>query len=186
MNKEVKDFRKVAELAGRRTNVFGEVLNDNCKYFSSRYDKNMECYRDKYSDKVKELCNKWNIDSVRVLSTTKWIGDYGMIWNQGSSYINDKFIYRYIRTLYDVNVSEKYWYVDEYNNYYYVPGGYKIVEDCLIKMSNGQYFDTDSWYYFSMDESFELTRLLKQGYKYYNSQSYLYDYYDQYGEGCPE
>lgn len=98
--------------------------------------------------------------------------------------MKDKYIYNILRTFYNERKFED-WYKDDYNNYYYVPEGYTIVEDCLIKMSNGQYFDTESWYYFSMEESYQLTKWLKEGYSYYSSQVFINDYYSDL-EGSPE
>lgn len=182
MNRQ--EFRKVAEIAGRRTTYYGDLLKDRDNYFKSRYDKAVSTYNVKFNKKVKELCKKWNIDSIRVLSTTHWIGEYGLIYNTGDCIMKDKYIYSILRTFYDERKFENWW-KDEYNNYYYVPGGYIVVEDCLLKMKNGQYFDTDSWYYFSMEESYQLTKWLKEGYRYYSSQVFINDYYSDL-EGSPE
>lgn len=173
-----KEFRKVAELAGIRTSKYGYIFKDKDRHFKSLDDKALSTYNIKFNKKIKELCKKWNIDSIRVLSTTHWIGEYGLIYNTGDCIMKDKYVYSILRTFYDERKFENWW-KDDYNNYYYIPGGYEIVEDCLIKMKNGQYFDTDSWYYFSMEESFHLTKWLKEGYRYYSSQVFINDYYDE-------
>lgn len=177
----IKDLIKIGTLAGIEIGRCGNIINDRDRKKSALMDKYVRCTRCNKTTNVEKMIKDWNISTIRVLSTTHYIGEYGMIYNEGSRYMKDKYIYNVLRTMYNEYKFNNWW-KDDHDNYYYVPGGYEVVEDCLIKMKNGQYFDTDSWYYFSMEESFQLTKWLKGGYRYYSSQVFLVDYYG----GCEE
>ena len=169
------ELRKAGELAGIMVDKYGYVLNDTARKRIAKMTKwkNTKGSKTNY---VERVVKKWNISTIRVLSTKYWIGEYGMIYNEGTRYMKDKYIYSVLRTFYNEHTFQN-WFKDEYNNYYYIPEGYVVVEDCLLKMKNGQYFDIESWYYFSMEESAALTKWLKGGYDYYNSQIFIDEYY---------
>lgn len=173
-----RELRKNGELAGIRINKFGEVISDKDRKFSA-FIRKYRNTRDQFTDKVNDLCSEWNITSITVLSTKYWIGDYGKILIGKDHEIRSKNIYKILRKLYNIHESDNNWYVDEYRNFYYMPEGYRIVEERLIKMINGQYYDINDQYYFSIKESHTLTRWLKKGYSYYNSQAFIADYYDE-------
>lgn len=177
----IKDLIKIGTLAGIQIGRHGSIINDRDRKKSALIDKYIRCTRDNRTAAVERMIKEWNISSIRVLSTTHWIGEYGLIYDEGIRHMKDKYIYNILRTFYN-EYKFKNWYKDNYENYYYVPGGYEVLEDCLLKMTNGQYFDTDSLYYFSLEESSQLTKWLKEGYRYYSSQVFLVDYYG----GCEE
>ncbi len=182
MNKEVRNFRRVAELAGINVNWFGEVIsNKTHKFYKSinKIGQNLEVF-----DKVLKECKKFNISNVTVLDCDKWVGNYGRVLSDAEiintrhirSHVeaNIKYIWRVLRGLYNWNNEGKYILVkvdtndeSELFDLYYIPQGFKKIEygekenEILLLMANGQLFDVGHQYYYSKHDSKELKQYIK-------------------------
>jgi hypothetical protein len=198
--KLVKEFRKIAKIAGFDVSYFGEVISDrDRKYRASLkkyHSRNM-----KYVSLIIKECEKFNISAITVLSPYLWIGDYGKILsgaeklkytNHPDDYciINSKYIWKTIRGLYNPHNSkkwEKYTFSDGTEHYFYMPNGHKKIRygsgewDELIVLSNGQVFDVGNVYWFTIKDSHRLTREIKRGYEYIEPQYFFDDFF-----GCDD
>lgn len=192
----VKEFRKIAKIAGFDVSYFGEIINDKSrKYISSvrkYHGRNL-----KYIPLIIKECEKFDISEVTILSPDMWIGDYGKILcsagylkftNHPDDYciVDSKYIWKTIRNLYNPRNSKKwetYGFSDGAKHYFYIPDGHKKIKygsgdwDELIVLSNGQVYDAGNCYWFTIKDSHRLTREIKRGYKYIEPQYFFGDIY---------
>lgn len=211
MNKEIKNFRRVAELAGINVNWFGEVISSKTHKFYKSLASIKGCNLNIFK-KVLQEAKKFHISNVTVLDCDKWIGDYGRIASD-LDFINErhigshidapiKYVWRVLRGAYNWNNDNKYLFVQVDTNdesrlfdLYYVPEGFKKIQygdkenEVLIAMANGQLFDVGHQYYYSKKDSKELKKYIKDhGYDgpndFYNYMNPYSDYEES--EGCPE
>lgn len=211
MNKEVRNFRRVAELAGVETNWFGEIISSKTRKFYNSLNKIKGCNLEIFNKVLKEA-KKFNISNVTVLECNKWIGDYGRILSDaeiisthhiGSHVQADiKYIYRILRGFYNWNNDKKFLLIPVETNdnsklydLYYIPERFKTIKygekesEILIAMANGQLFDVYHQYYYSKKDSRELKKYIKDhGYDgpndfYETINNYVYAFSE---EGYPE
>lgn len=196
------NLKQTAIMMGMNWSYAGEcVINDRDRKRRRGNGLNL-----KYIPKVLELCRKWKIKNISIISTTKWVGDYGWVANNldNFNYYNadlrfdadPKYIWKTLRNLYNIHNTKK-WKVyedeDGLNWYYYFPEG--IVNtikygsgyrDELIVLQGGQVFDVGNVYWFTYKDSHKLTREIKRGYQYVEPQDFFNDFdeyeYDDYVE----
>lgn len=199
MNKEVKDFRKVAELAGVEVNWFGEVISSKTRNFYNSLNKIKGCNL-KTFNKVLQECKKNKISNITVLECDKWIGNYGRVISDAEiisethigSHIEApiKYIYNILRGIYNIHNSNKYLGVkipttngSTLYHMYYIPEQFKTIrygnaeEDILVVLKNGQYFDIGNQYYYSKADSRELKKYIKD--HGYDGPNDFYSFYDE-------
>ena len=189
------NLRRTAILMGMDWNDLGECLvNDRARKRRRGNSLNL-----KYIPKVLGLCKEWKIKHISIISTKKWIGDYGWVANNLDyfNYYNadlrfdadPKYIYKTLRNLYNVhNINKWKSYEDEdgLHWYYYFPEGIlntiKYGEndrDELIVLQGGQVFDVGNVYWFKYKDSHRLTKEIKRGYQYIEPQYFFSDFYDE-------
>lgn len=200
MNKEVKDFRKVAEMAGIETNWFGEVISSKTRKFYNSLNKIKGCNL-KTFNKVLQECKKNKISNITVLECDKWIGNYGRVISD-AEIINErhtgshveasiKYIYNILRGFQNSHNMSRYLFIPIDTNdgkplyhLFYIPEKYKIFrygeseDEILIKIHNGQYFDVGNSYYYSKVDSKELKKYIKD--HGYDGPNDFYEYINNY------
>lgn len=211
MNKEVKDFRIVGELAGIAVSYFGEVISNKTKKFYASLNRLKGCNLEVFRKVLKEA-KLFGVSNITVLKCNSWIGDYGRVASD-LDFINErhigshidapiKYIYRILRGFYNWNNNSKYLLIPvDTNNgtklydLYYIPERFRTIkygereDELLILMANGQVFDIYHQYYYSKADSRILKKYIKN--HGYDSPNDFYNYLNPYSdyeesEGCPE
>lgn len=135
---------------------------------------------------LKEIMQFLNCDTLTIIDSNHWYGDYGRVaylGDDGSVTIDE---YENLRTIYKVahaiwNDSSKYQddriAVDNYwrTNTLVLFNNATWLEGSLYKLSNGQLFDAYSSYWYDIHDSKKLKKMIKRGYNYLSPQEYYSD-----------
>lgn len=137
---------------------------------------------------LKEIMEFLNCDTLTIVDSSHWYGNYGRVAYLGDDGSVEVDEYENLRTIYKVahaiwNDSSKYQdnriAVDNYwrTNTLVLFKNATLLEDegSLYKLSNGQLFDAYSSYWYDIHESKKIKKMIKGGYKYLSPQEYYSD-----------
>lgn len=137
-----------------------------------------------YKTLVREEMKKYNIGAVTVLEPNLWVGNYGLVVSHWGDWFrtSPKYVYKVLRTLQNSHLSKRWENVD--GHYYYVPSAHKVLNYdgyVFIKLHNGQVFDVNNQFWFTLKESKLLLKELKRGYSYSDATNFFDDHYSELG-----
>lgn len=135
---------------------------------------------------VKELC----IDEVTLIDPNHWYGDYGCIWDEWNGWHGDK--YKLAKAFYKfkernvVSKVDRYWKrkngIHDKNAtlslvWYkgHVMTDIETNDNQLVILTNGQLYSVEDRYWFNIQESKVLKKMLKNGYVYTDADGFLCD-----------
>lgn len=147
-----------------------------------------DCVRD-FERMVKEL----SIDEVTLIDCNHWYGDYGCIWDEWNGWHGDKYklakafykfkeknvtssVDRYWKRKNDVKSKEAKLSLVWYKGH--VMKDVKVENNELIILNNGQMYSVEDRYWFTIQESKLLKKMLKNGYVYTDASGFFYDLTD--------
>lgn len=133
---------------------------------------------------VRREMRKYNIGAVTVLEPNLWVGNYGLVVSHWGDWFrtSPKYVYKTLRTLQNSHNMNKWENID--GHYYYVPSNHKVLNYdgyIFIKLCNGQVFDVNNQFWFTLKESKLLLKELESGYSYSDSTNFFDDHYEQLG-----
>ena len=145
----------------------------------------------KMENYIKSVMKFFNCTSISVINGTKWHGNYGHICHirNGKLNINEfeklSNVYKLVHKIFnDTRVPQDNRIFVSYRwhtpSLIMVEGGKDISEgNGLFKLANGQIYDADDTFWFSMNQSKTLKKWLRGGYGYCNPQEFCEDYYKE-------
>ena len=139
---------------------------------------------------VKEL----SIDEVMLIDSNHWYGDYGCIWDEWNGWHGDK--YKLAKAFYKFKEKNVVSNVDRYWKrkngisskdttlslvWYkgHVMTDIETNDNRLVILSNGQIYSVEDRYWFNIQESKVLKKMLKNGYVYTDADGFLNDLTDK-------
>lgn len=159
-----------------------------------------------YEAEVLRFMKANEIDNLYLISVDgkRYHGKYGCLietWYDGSKhwYCEPRKIYKLIKQYYDVNRLEKrfdeyqdddgYLVINEshfmfdrdYSRVVYVKRDDGTIEINLVRLANGQLYDVQDVYWYSMKNSKNLKQAINNGYQYESVNSWEYDNYESEG-----
>lgn len=138
-----------------------------------------------YKELVKREMTKYNIAAVTILEPGVHFGNYGLVASNWGRWLRAKAknVYKTLRTLQNYHNMNKWESVD--GHYYYIPAGnHKVLNyngNTFIKLCNGQIFDVNNFYWFTLKESRLLIKELERGYIYTDATNFFDDHYSELG-----